>query len=60
MCATEGEMSGCGAGALKCKEDSMRGANAEGGFGAESDFAGCEIRKQKLELKANRIGQIVP
>jgi hypothetical protein len=38
----------------------MRGANAEGGFGAESDFAECEIRKQKLELKANRIGQLVP
>jgi hypothetical protein len=38
----------------------MRGANAEGDFGAESDFAECEIRKQKLELKANRIGQLVP
>jgi hypothetical protein len=30
MCETEVEMSGCGAGALDGKEDSMRGANAEG------------------------------
>jgi hypothetical protein len=30
MCETEVEISGRGAGALKCKEDSMRGANAEG------------------------------
>jgi len=30
MCETEGEMSGCGAGAVIDKEDSMRGANAEG------------------------------
>jgi hypothetical protein len=60
MCETEVEMSECGAGALKCEKDSMRGANAEGDFGAESDFAECEIRKQKLELKANRLGQLVP
>jgi hypothetical protein len=33
MCETEVEMSGCGAGALKCKEDSMRGANSEGDLG---------------------------
>lgn len=45
---------------MKCEEGLMRGANAEGDFGAESDFAECEIRKQKLELKANRIGQLVP
>lgn len=30
MCETEVEISGCGAGARKRKEDSMRGANAEG------------------------------
>lgn len=37
----------------------MRGASV-GGFGAKSDFAECEIRKQILELKANRLGQTVP
>jgi hypothetical protein len=30
MCETEMEISGCGAGARKRKEDSMRGASAEG------------------------------
>jgi len=53
-------MSGCGAGALIDKEDSMRGANTKGDLAQESDFTGCEIRKQKRELKANRIGQLVP
>lgn len=60
MCETEAEMSGCGAGALIDKEDSMRGANTKGDLAQESDFTGCEIRKQKRELKANRIGQLVP
>jgi hypothetical protein len=32
----------------------------KGGLEQESDFAGFEIRKQKLELKANCLGQIVP
>jgi hypothetical protein len=38
----------------------MRGANAEGDLEQKSDFAECEIRKQKLELKANGLGQLVP
>ena len=60
MCETEGDASECGAGARKRQEDLMRGANAEGDLVQKSDFAECEIRKQKLELKANRIGQLVP
>jgi len=47
MCETEGEMSGCGAGALKRKEDSMRGANAEGDLAQKSDFRGMRNPQAK-------------